>query len=149
MALAEAYLAAARTFDRTSGLPGFSVGISPIAFGLSGGLVLDHARNKILFRQSASFRFGIGSGLEGRLALGCLGLQTRLFRYLQPFALVTSLVPGGSDRQPLRLPCRPGRLCGVLGGLVGLEKCRFCLGRRTQTVGKVIFSRIFQIIRSV
>ncbi len=140
-------LPAAHVFKRKSDLSRLAIGIAPVAFGLSGSLVFDHPGDTAFLGRLACVNFGLGSCVYGGLMLCRLRVKTCPLGYFLPLSLCTSLVSGGGDCKPLRLLLDTSWLCGFFGRPMGLEKCRFCLGRCAKAVGKIVIFGVFQIIR--
>jgi hypothetical protein len=127
-----------------------AIGIALVTFGLSCSLIADDSRNHVV---SPLPRFCLGSGCNVGcfLVFGSLGLDAlllllpRQFLELYTIPLVVPLFPGRGYRQTLRLPCKAGRFCGVLSGLVAAKKSGFGVGSRRAAVGKIVFFGVSQV----
>jgi hypothetical protein len=123
----------------------FTIGVAQIAGSLSGGLILDDARDAVFLSLLTSFDFGSCGSICGCLTFGRLSLNPLLLIELQAFPLGSPFFPGQSYRHTLFLPCGPGRLSGFLCGTIGLEESGLCVGSGTAAIGEIIVSGVFQI----
>ena len=122
-----------------------AIGVAQIACGLSGGLILDDARNAVFVSLLTCFDFGSGGSIGSCLTFGRFSLNALELLELYPFPLGTPFLPGLGCCHAFFLPCEPGRLSGFLCGTIGLEESRLRLGSGTAAVGKIIVSGVFQI----
>jgi hypothetical protein len=126
-------------------LPRFAIGVAQVACSLSGGLILNHARNAPSVSLLARLDLGSGRSIGGSLTFGCLGANALLLLDFCPFSLGSPCLPGRGYGQTLCLPCKPGRFLGFLCGTKGLKKSSFCVGSGAAAICEIIVSGVFQI----
>lgn len=117
----------------------FSVGIAPVAFGFSGGLIFCVARAALFLGFGSCCFLGLGGGIGCNLLKG----STLLFFELYPRALGLPFVPGRSNSQTLFLPCKTGRFCGFLCDAVCVKASSFCIGRGAAAIGEIVVFFVF------
>ena len=127
-----------------------AVGIALVTFGLPCGLVSDHSSDQVV---SLFLRFCPSSGFDIGcfLILGSLGLDALLLFLPRPFLkfdtipLLVPFFPGSGYRQTLRLPCKAGRFCGILCGLVAAKKSGFGVDSGSAALGKIVVFGVSQV----
>lgn len=72
----------------------FAIGIATVALGLSGGLVLDHARDALFLGGLTCFDFSSRCSIGCRLLFGGFGPNALLLLELHPFPFGTPCFPG-------------------------------------------------------
>ncbi len=123
----------------------FAVCVALITFGLSGGFILDDARDAVFLSLLVYFDFGFGGGIGGCLTFGSNSQNPRLLIALQAFFLGLPFFPGRSDRLTLFLPCEPGRLSGFLCGTIGLQQSGLRFGSGAAAIGEIIVFLVLQV----
>ncbi|PWK52762.1 hypothetical protein C8D95_11539 [Silicimonas algicola] len=116
----------------------FSIGVAPVAFSLSGGFILDDARDAVIQSLFPSCDLGFGCSIGGRLVPRCIGFNTRLFIELGLMALGTPFVSGCGHLQTLFFPSKSCRFCGCLCCTVGVKESSFGIGSGATAVGKIV-----------
>lgn len=115
-------------------LPCFSIGIAPVAFGFSGGLIFRVASATVLLSLVARCFLGLGGSIGCHLVKGCTLVLFELF----PRALRLPFVPGRGYSQPLFLPCETVRFCGFPCDAVGVKESSFCIGSGATAIGEIV-----------
>jgi len=99
----------------------FALGVAPVAFGFSGGLVVMDSRDLVIQRFLAGFGFGFGGRICCRLFLHRFGFDPVTFVELGLIALCAPHISGCSHLKPFFLPFESGRLCRFKGRAMGLK----------------------------
>ena len=103
-----------------------AIGIALVTFGLSCSLIADDSGDHVV-GFFPRFCPGSGFNIGCFLVFGSLGLDALLLLLPRPFLklytipLLVPFVPGSGYRQTLCLPCKAGRFCGILCGLVAAK----------------------------
>ncbi|EYD75409.1 hypothetical protein Rumeso_03023 [Rubellimicrobium mesophilum DSM 19309] len=72
-------------------------------------------------------------------------LLLRQFLKLYTIPLLVPFLPGCGYRQTLCLPCKAGRFCGILFGLVAAKESGFGVGSGSAAVGKIVVFGVSQV----
>ncbi len=125
-------------------MSGFAIGVTPVAFGLASGLVLNHTRNAGPVSRLARLQLGPRYCRGESFLLGGFGLKPICLFGFYPLKHGAPLFPSCSNRLAFRLSNEPGRFCCFLCGTIGFKTGSFGVGGGAPTLGKVIVFGVFQ-----
>jgi hypothetical protein len=112
-------------------LPCFSIGIAPVAFGFSGGLVFSIAGGTVLLSLVACCLIG---------GIGCLLIKGRtlLIFELYPCALRLPFLSGRGYSHTLFLPSKTVRFRRCHCGAVGVKARSFCIRSGAPAIAEIV-----------
>ena len=129
----------------TLSLSCLTVGIAPIAVGLSGSFSFDLEGEPFFSSSLGRFSFGWSCSICNPLPLGRLGCQPLLLLKLDPLALKPPLFSRRSNGHAFRLPRQPGRLGRGLRRAIGSQEICLCLRSSCATIGKIVVLGVLQV----
>lgn len=123
-------------------MSGLAIGVTPVAFGFTGGFILKHTRDPRLISRRLAH---IGLRTRRCITFSGFGLCSLGFFGFYPQAFSAPFVAGCGGRLALCLAGETGRFRSFPCDTIGFEKGGFGVGGRAPTLGKIIVSVVFQI----